>query len=368
MIRVEKDSRLKLVVLVLLFSLAFVPFFGRLSRAASLREQMIAQAKKEGTVVLSGSSADNLRDQLKGFRKMYPFLKFKAVPSNTRDTITRVLLEDRAGKSSIDVANVGDDGGETLAGRRISQRFTFPHLRDFFPNSQPSHGRYVAYMSFPRYQGMYNTQLVPREKVPKTWEDMLGSQWKGKTLLSRSSEEIPANLAWLWREGGKMNWKRAFDFFEELVKNQQPSVARGYRGGANRVASGEMEAFWFVAPGPPTRLALRGAPVGIIAFPKFHGGYRTLSIPRRAPHPAAAWLLVDYMTSPEGQFEYSEYVSAHFPLNKKAKIGKQTRWLNGQGASGENADIPAPDKISQIFTEEVLKKSEKFFFKILGLR
>lgn len=366
--KVKRDWRVKMTVPAILFSLALAPLVGGVSRAESLREKMIAQAKKEGALVLSGSSADNLRDQLKGFRKLYPFLNFKAVPSNTRDTITRVLLEDRAGKSSIDVANVGDDGGETLAGRRISQRFTYPHLRDFYPNSQPSHGRYVAYMSFPRYQGMYNTQLVSPEKVPKKWEDMLGPQWKGKSLLSRSSEEIPANLAWLWREDGKMNWKRAFDFFEELVKNQQPSVARGYRGGSNRVASGEMEVFWFVAPGPPTRLALRGAPVGIIAFPKFHGGYRTLSIPRRAPHPAAAWLLIDYMTSPQGQFEYSEHVSAHFPLNKKAKVGKQTRWLIGQGASIENADIPAPDMISQIFTEDVLKKSEKFFFKILGLK
>jgi iron(III) transport system substrate-binding protein len=366
--RTKKKFPIGVTPLVVLFSTIFLVSVASLSRAASLREQMIEKAKKEGSVVLSGSSADNLRDLLKGFRKSYPFLTIKAIPSNTRDTINRVLLENRAGKSSIDVVNVGDDGGETLAGRKISQKYTFPHLKDFAPNSQPSHGRYVAYMSFPRYQGMYNTQLVPRDRVPRTWKEMLDPKWKGKTLLSRSSEEIPANLAWLWREGDKLNWKRAFSFFEELFKNQQPSVARGYRGGANRVAAGEMDVFWFVAPGPPTRLALRGAPVGIIAFPKFHGGYRTFSIPRRAPHPAAAWLFVDYMTSPQGQFEYTEYVSAHFPLNKKAKIGKQTRWLTSQGASAENADIPPPDKISEIFTEDVLKKSENFYFKSLGLK
>ena len=61
-------------------------------------------------------------------------------------------------------------------------------------------------------------------------------------------------------------------------------------------------------------------------------------------------------------------MSAHFPLNKKAKIGKQTRWLTSQGASAENADIPPPDKISEIFTEDVLKKSENFYFKSLGLK
>ena len=360
--------RFRLIPLALFLSFVFVPFSVPQARAESLRDKMTAQAKKEGTVVLSGSQVDQMRDQFTGFRKRYPFITIKARPANTRDTINRVLLENRVNKSSIDVVHVGDDGGETLAGRGIVQKFTFPHLKDFIANSQPSHGLYVAMTSFPRFQGAYNTQLVPREQTPRTWDDMLDPRWNGKTLLSRSSEEIPANLAWLWREGEKLNWKRAFDFFEKLVKGQKPLVARGYRGGINRIASGELDVFWFVAPGPPVRLALRNAPIGIIAFPKFHGGYRTLSVPKHASHPAAAWLFIDYMTSPEGQFEHTDKVGANFPLNKKAKQGRLGVWLAKQGATIENADIPPPDKISQIFTEEVLKKSETFYFKLLGLR
>lgn len=368
--RVPVNIRPHLVIipLILAFALAFMPFAMTPANAESLRDKMIGQAKKEGTVVLSGSQVDQWRDELTGFRKRYPFIKVQARPANTRDTINRVFLENRVSKSSIDVVHVGDDGGETLARRGILQKFTFPHLKDFAANSQPSHGLYVAMTSFPRFQGAYNTKLVPRDEVPRSWEDMLDPRWNGKTLLSRSSEEIPANLAWLWREGDKLNWKRAFDFFEKLVKTQKPMVARGYRGGANRLASGELEAFWFVAPGPPVRLALRGAPIGIIAFPKFHGGYRTLSVPKHASHPAAAWLFIDYMTSPEGQFEHTDKVGANFPLNKKAKQGRLMTWLAKQGATAENADIPPPDKISQIFTEKVLKKSETFFFKLLGLK
>ncbi len=357
-----------LIALFLVLSFMLLQVIGTHARAESLRDKMTAQAKKEGRVVLAGSQVDQWRDELKGFRKRYPFIDVQARPANTRDTINRVFLENRVKKSSIDVVHVGDDGGETLAGRHIVQKMTFPHLKDFYPNSQPSHGLYVAMTSFPRFQGAYNTKLVPPHEVARSWEDMLNPRWNGKTLLSRSSEEIPANLAWLWRENGKLNWKRAFDFFEKLVKSQKPLVARGYRGGMNRVAAGELDAFWFVAPGPPVRLALKKAPVGIIAFPRFHGGYRTLSVPKHASHPAAAWLFIDYMTSPEGQFEHTDKVGANFPLNKKAKQGRLMDWLAKQGATIENADIPPPDEISNIFTEEVLKKSENFYFKLLGLR
>ncbi len=41
--------------------------------ASSLRDQMIAKAKKEGQFIIAGSSADNMRDELKGFKKKYPF-------------------------------------------------------------------------------------------------------------------------------------------------------------------------------------------------------------------------------------------------------------------------------------------------------
>ena len=123
--------RFRLIPLALFLSFVFVPFSVPQARAESLRDKMTAQARKEGTVVLSGSQVDQMRDQFTGFRKRYPFITIKARPANTRDTINRVLLENRVNKSSIDVVHVGDDGGETLAGRGIVQKFTFPHLKDF---------------------------------------------------------------------------------------------------------------------------------------------------------------------------------------------------------------------------------------------
>ncbi len=331
--------------------------------ASTLRDQMIEKAKQEGQFVVAGSNADIFRDELKAFRKKYPFITIKAFAANTADTINRVVAEAKAGRLTIDLVAVSSDGLELLAKSDLLVKYDFPHLRDFASETQPGHGLYVQGFLNPRVQGVYNKNLVPPNELPKSWEEMADPKWKGKTMLSRSSEDLPAQLAWLWRKDGKLNWKRSFDFFKKL-EQQKPSIGRGYRGGTQRVAAGEVAIFWLAAVGPAVRLHFKGAPMGLIAFPKFTGTFRSYGILKGARHPTAAWLFVDYLTSPEGQFEYSDIVSAKVPVNKKAKAGKLARWLIEQGGTVENT-VPLD---AAIFTKEVQKKSENFFFKLLGIK
>ncbi len=332
--------------------------------ASSLRDEMIAKAKKEGQFVIGGSNADNFRDELKGFKKKYPFLTIKALAANTGDTINRVVAEAKAGKLSIDLPAVSSDGEELLAKRNLLQKMEFPHLKNFTAGTQPKHGLYVQAFLNPRVQGVYNTDLVSPNDVPKSWEDMMDPKWTGKTMLSRSSEDLPAQLAFLWGQGGKLNWERSFAFFTKLAK-QNPMIGRGYRGGTKRVAAGEVDIFWLPAVGPAARLAARGAPVGLIAFPKFTGTFRSFAVLKDARHPAASWLFIDYLTSPEGQFEYTEVISAKVNINKKAKTGKLGQWLVGQNATVENT-VPLDAEV--VFDDKIQKKSETFFFKLLGIK
>lgn len=338
------------------------------AQSQSLRDQMIAKAKKNPTLVVAGSNADDLRDKLKGFKKLYPFITVKAVTANTADTINRSVTEAEAGRLTIDLAAVDDAGTELLAKRGLLKNYEYPHLANFAAGSQPPHGMYVDLVGNPRVQGVYNTDLVPPKTAPRDWEAMLDPKWKGMSMISRSSEEFPSRLAWLWRKNDKLDWERAFDFFEKLVKNQKPVIARGYSGGNQRVGAGEVGIFWFSSIGQAVKLALKGAPVGLIAFPKFPITYRAYGIYKDAPHPEAAWLLTDYLTSPEGQTEYTNVISAKLTLNKKATPGRLAKWMVEQGATVENGDLIDPSKAPEIFTEEVAKKSEDFYFKLLGIK
>ena len=335
----------------------------QLAWAESIRDQMIAKAKKEGEFVVAGSNADTFRDELTGFRKKYPFITMKAFTANTADTINRISSEAKAGKLSIDAVATSSDGLNLLSKGGVLEKYEFPHLKEIPADTQPAHGEYLQLFLNPRVQGAYNASIVDPKDAPKSWDDMLDPKWNGKTMISRSSEDIPAQLAFLWEKNGELNWERSFDFFTKLMK-QKPVIARGYRGGTKQLAAGEAGIFWFTAVGPAARLAQRGAPMHLIAFPKFTGTFRSFAVLKGAQHPASAWLFCDYLSSPEGQFEYTNTISAKVPVNEKAKVGKLGKWLVDEGATVKNTK-PLD---ASIFTTEVTKKSETFFFKLLGIK
>lgn len=332
----------------------------------TLRQEMIAKAKQEGSLVIIGSNATDLQEHMGGFREKYPFLDVKGVDSNTSDSINRVVSEAGANNLTIDLVAVSADGQTILSDRGLLQQFEYPHLKKFPDNTQPEKADYVAFTVNPRTQGAYNTSVVP--DAPNSWEEVVDPKYKGKTMISRSSEEIPARLALLWGTPENLNWDRSMEWFTQLIKNQSPSIARGYSGGVQRLAAGETGIFWFTSLGPVGRAAEKGAPLKLVAFPEFHIGYRSASIPKGVPHPAAAWLMIDHLTSPEGQFEYTEKVSAKLPLHPDAKPGVLAQWLIENDAGLENAALMAPDKIFSAVTPEVLKKSQDFYLKLLGVQ
>jgi iron(III) transport system substrate-binding protein len=352
------------LTLIAVLGLVGSGFLEQTVSADSLRDEMIAKAKKEGEFVVAGSSADNLRDDLKGFSKAYPFISMKAFTANTADSVNRISSEAKAGRLSIDVAATSNDGLELLAKAGLLQKMEFPHLKDIPPDTQPKQGLYLQLFLNPRVQGAYNATIVDPKDAPKSWDEMLDPKWTGKTMISRSSEDIPAQLAYLWKKNGDLDWERSFDFFTKLMK-QKPVIARGYRGGTNQLAAGEAGIFWFDAVGPPSRLAGKGAPLRLIAFPKFTGTFRSFGVLKGAQHPASSWLFIDYLSSPEGQFEYTNVISGKVPVNKKAKVGKLGKWLVDQNVTVKNT-VPLDAEV--LFDTALQKKSEHFFFQLLGIK
>jgi iron(III) transport system substrate-binding protein len=336
---------------------------------------MIAQAKEEGELVIIGSHGEAFATEQKGFLETYPFLTVKGLDQNTVKTVNRVVMESKAGRVTTDVVEVSDEGMYALAGEGVLQMplAELPHVKDFDPKMQPSSGLFVTWTLNPRPLAIYNTELVSPEEVPKSYEEVTDPRWKGRTIVSASGEEQPAVFAWLWRKDGKLNWERSFAWWTKIFEHE-PLITNGYRAGAEQVAAGHKGVFWLTPPGPSSRLFFEGAPVKLqFMNPNPAIGNRCMAVVKGSSHPAAAWLFMDYFTSPKGQSEATEVEHAALPMNPKAKPGKLARWIIEAGGTWENSEAAQPgfnlDTVAEVlYVPEVSKMSEDFFLEQMGVR
>lgn len=143
-----------------------------------------------------------------------------------------------------------------------------------------------------------NTKLVPPDKEPKTWLDLLNPDWKGKMIMDDPTVPGPgSDLFTLWRARKIVPQ----DFFDKLSA-QNVKIFRGYAEQADSVAKGEY--------------ALGIVAYNLYAVPHIQAGLpiKTLWLKEgiytpplalmqvvNAPHPNAGKLLINWLLTKEGQ-------------------------------------------------------------------
>src|SRR6185295_13496157 len=140
----------------------------------------------------------------------------------------------------------------------------------------------------------YNTKLVTRDKAPKTYEDLLLPQWKGK-MLSDTSEQWGALMFQI------MGKEKAIRHMRGLAK-QGISLRRDSSAmRAQLISAGESSIDFDSTLGPVEDLKKRGAPIDWIALSPAPVVTSAHAIAVKPPHPNAARLYLDYLLSREGQ-------------------------------------------------------------------
>ncbi|HLY67495.1 MAG TPA: extracellular solute-binding protein [Chloroflexota bacterium] len=335
---------------------------------SSLRDQMIAKAKQEGQVVLTGGDAAIIAKELNGFRQKYPFITVKPLAASPPDIVTRVTTESKAGNLSVDVLEIDNDSAEQLVRRDMLDKQDYPNVADYKLGTAPAHGLYATLGINPYFQVMYNTDAVKPADAPKTWDAMTDPKWQGKVIMARSGNSLVARLAYLWGTNGQLDWARATDFVQK-IGSQKPKIASNFVAAADQVAQGEGSMLWMTPGNPPALLGVQGeAHIDAITFSQLWGGYLTLVTPKGIPHPGASWLLVDYLTSPEGQFEASDRMLSIQPLNQRAQLGSLGKWAADRGANLANTKIEPPETSSKVMTDDVLKQSADIYNKAMGIQ
>ena len=310
--------RLALAVLLFAASAATGPAWSQTTEAilkytgADRDQKLVDGARKEGQVVIYSAMIVNqaLRPLVDGFMKKYPFLKATYYRADSEYLTTKIAAEVRANNVVADVLE-GTGVGELVSEANLSQPYFTPMIEAYPQKYRDPGGLWVA-TRLSYYSIAYNTRLITADKAPRTYEDLLDPQWRGKLAWRVGSSSGAAlfltNLRLAWGE------ERARAYFLKLRDQKIINFGSGSaRTLVDRVIAGEYPIALQIFAHHPLISKAKGAAVNSQLLAPVATTAATMVIPKGLKHPNAAMLLVDYILSKEGQkiLLDAEYFPAH---------------------------------------------------------
>jgi iron(III) transport system substrate-binding protein len=273
------------VLLVLVFG------YANAALAASAEDA----AKREGTVVIYG--AGNVEDWQKlnsAFEKKYPYLKVNLFRGNWEKVRNRVMTEGRAGSYFVDVLQIDGVNGWVLKEEGYLQSHKSTET-EAFPEAfrDPAGMLPCCFDTLTNVIG-FNTRLVSKKDAPKSYQDLLEARWKDKLGMDADEGEWFAGLITVW---GK---EKTVDYFKSLMK-QNPSLRRGHTLLANLTGAGEFPVAVNLFGYRVMEMKAKGETIDLVKADPLMVRPAHLALARRAPHPNAGKLYIDFAFSLEGQ-------------------------------------------------------------------
>jgi ABC-type Fe3+ transport system substrate-binding protein len=290
---------------------------------------IVEMAKKEGKLrVAANMGRSAIKATTAAFKKKYPFIDDIYIAETTgTETAQRMLLEIQSGAAKewdiVDVAVQFRSGFNPflwkvdLLGMAKHGVLQIPP-----PMIDQKYGNVIAFEN--NFQvTAYNVKLVPPDLVPKTWEDLLRPELKGRKFALDIRPKDVAALVPIW------GLEKTLDFARKIAA-QQPIWVRGSRALTSMIA-GEIP----MVVGPnfdAVKRAQREDRTGVLQYVvlepvpvRFANAQGILST---SQHPLAALFWLEWMASPEAQkiaeeTEFSSSVHVRGSLVEQELRGKK---------------------------------------------
>jgi len=250
-------------------------------------------AKKEGVVsIYTSMPQDDMAALTTAFEAKYG-VKAKVWRSGSEKILQRGLLESKANRFEVDVFETNSPEMEVLSREKVLIAANSPHLNELIPQAIPSHKEWIA-TRLNIFTCAYNTKLVRKEDLPKTYQDLLDPKWKGKFSVEADDSD------WLAETVMKMGEEKGIALFKEIARKNAVSVRKGHTLLANLVASGEVPVALTLYNYKIEQMKNSGANVEWFALDPTIARPNANGVARNAPHPHAALLFQDFELT-EGQ-------------------------------------------------------------------
>jgi ABC-type Fe3+ transport system substrate-binding protein len=191
---------------------------------------------------------------------------------------------------------------------------------DIDPRMVDPHNRNVVALGSRFAAVAYNKNLVSPGQVPKSWEDMLKPEWKGRKFGVDVNPQEIAGLVPVW------GLEKTLDYARKLAA-QQPIWSYGATRSVMAVASGQIPLFLFGANYGVVRLVQRKDPLGVLQYtivepvPVRVTTEQAIASTSRNPHAALLWL--EFMVSAEAQKLIDEHEPFAASLYRKGSVVEQ---------------------------------------------
>lgn len=301
---------------IIAIGLGLAVLFPQAGAAQDRWGKIVAEAKREGKVVVSGPPIRELNLALvDGFQKAYGInVEYLALGSG--EISVRVEKEAAAGKISID-SYMGGAASQILVTlpkgllEPLADQLLLPEVKDAskwrggkhkWVDGKKQHVLQIAEYVFGGL--LVNTNQVKPEQI-YSWKDLLKPEWKGKLAAYEPRTPGPGNAVarYLLDRFGE-------EYVVKLYQGQDVKLTRDLRQIAEWVARGTYPISLGAVPTEIERFRREGFPLAV-SFPKdgpgsLVGGYGTIVMFKGAPHPNAAITFINWFASKEGQELYAK--------------------------------------------------------------
>jgi iron(III) transport system substrate-binding protein len=253
----------------------------------------IDAAKKEGKVVVYAAVPPQTMKVINDpFEKKYG-IRVEYWRASATAILERAINEWRVGQPGFDVIE-GNKGPQLiLKSQGIFDKFLPPSAAKFPREFLEADGILTPWRFNP-ISILYNTELVKKEDLPKTLNDLLLPRWEGKITIPDPSRHTTTAqfLADVDRYDG-IKWRE----FARGLAQQQPLLVESFAPIVNTVVKGEAHL-------GITYLKYVGqykGPIDYVRLNKYLADTNYIGVNKKSARPNAGRLYIEYLCSPEGQ-------------------------------------------------------------------
>lgn len=269
--------------------------------------RLIAGAKKEGFLNLYSSAiTEHMNAVTAGFENQYG-VKVRLWRGGSEEILQRTVTEARGRRFDVDVVETASPQIIAIGREKLLTPVTSPIaaelMREAIIPGEPWLPCRVVL-----FTGAYNTNVVKRADLPRSYADLANPKWKGKLGIEADDNN------WLMALCGAMGEQQGIALFQKIAATNGLSVRKGHTLMANLVASGEVPVALTIYYHEVEPLKRTSAPIDELNLAPMFAFATGAGVARAAPHPNAAVLFHDYLLT-EGQKILADH--SNVPANLK---------------------------------------------------